>query len=48
MTEFTVIRKGVRFLVRREGATYRVAPPQGDPHYCMTWRGVMRYIARIV
>ena len=47
MTEFTVIKKGVRFLVRREGLTYRVS--YGDAvEYCMTWRGVMRYIGRFV
>ena len=47
MIEFTVVHKGVRFPVRREGATYRVAWGD-DVHYCMTWRGVMRYIRRFV
>lgn len=47
MTEFTVISKGVRFCVRREGWTYRVS--YGDAvDYCMTWRGVLRVIGRVV
>ena len=46
MIEFTVIRRGVRFTVRREGWTYHVRY-RDQEQYCMTWRGVMRWIKGI-